>query len=129
MSGSVTLGRGGPEVNDLQAAHCAPAVEFWRAEPPFRELLCPSPSPGRTNPVIFFLRTRVAGTILLQIPAAFPRLKLLCLGSVPSFFAALLRMAHRVRRIAFPPSRVYSSPQHRASCTAACGTTRCHGHS
>jgi len=39
MSGSVTLGRGGPEVNDLQAAHCAPAVEFWRDEPPFREWL------------------------------------------------------------------------------------------
>src|SRR5439155_13152418 len=34
MSGSVTLRRGSPEVNDLQGAHCAPAVEFWRDEPP-----------------------------------------------------------------------------------------------
>ena len=39
MSGSVTLGRGGPEVNDLQATHCAPAVEFWRDESPFWECL------------------------------------------------------------------------------------------
>jgi len=33
------FGSCGPEVNDLQAAHCAPAVEFWRDEPPFREWL------------------------------------------------------------------------------------------
>ena len=39
MSGSGSLGRGCPEVNDLQAAHCTAAVEFGRDERPFRECL------------------------------------------------------------------------------------------
>ena len=37
MSGSGSLGRGGPEVNDLQAAYCVAAMEFWRDESPFWE--------------------------------------------------------------------------------------------
>jgi len=39
MGGSVTLGRGCPEVNDLQPAHCTAAVEFWRDESPFWDCL------------------------------------------------------------------------------------------
>jgi hypothetical protein len=39
MTGSVTLGRGYPEVNDLRAAQCATTVEFWRDETSFREYL------------------------------------------------------------------------------------------